>query len=79
MCASEDLQQRTHKQSCKFEEFILSKSSDIQPLYKGHTFRSQNIFSLYFQYILDFPMKDNLLTKGEITVPKCPLFGDSTA
>ena len=27
--------------------------------------RPQNIFSLQFQYILDFPIKDNLLTKDK--------------
>ena len=49
-----------------------------QSLYKGHSLRSLNIFSLQFQYILDFPIKDTLLTKDKITVPKCSLFRDFT-
>ena len=27
---------------------------------------------------MDFSIKDNLLTKEKMTVPECPLFGDST-
>ena len=46
-------------------------------LHKGHNLRSQ-FENIFFQYIVDFPIKDNLLTKDKMTVPKCPLFGDSS-